>query len=171
VHGLAYVFINYEQAATLGHVGWGFSLGLSGEDLFYFGSTDHLWPHRWPHGWWNLFTLANYMHVPDKVNNDWWADDGSERHMLETMRAGHHVRYHAYKVIEVRESFPQSARTLAESLRKTGWNVLFNNCVHQSHRVLSAYGATSQLPDPSRSTRHLVPRSWFKAIAADERVL
>ena len=43
--GSAYIFINFEQAATSGHVGWGFAIG---DGLFNFGSTDHLWNLDFP---------------------------------------------------------------------------------------------------------------------------
>src|SRR5437762_2446685 len=98
MYGLAYIFINYVQAMHLGHVAWGFS--LDDGETFVFGSTDHLWRHPW----WNMLESAKYMHVGKNGEIDWWAATGTREEMLKVMKSGGHLRYHAYKVIQVDKS-------------------------------------------------------------------
>jgi len=158
VRGLAYVFINFEQAARCGHVGWGVSLG-DGQN-FHFGSTDHLYKHSYL----NLPALLRYMQVSPGGDLDWWAHVGTESEMLATMRTGHHIRYHAYKVVEVNQPNPERAIAAAELLRHAGWHVMQNNCVHHVHSVLSGYGNTAGLPNPNTPVTNVIPRRWFGAI-------
>jgi hypothetical protein len=158
VRGSAYVFINFEQAARCGHVGWGISLG-DGQN-FHFGSTDHLYKHSY----WNLPALLRYAQVLPGGDIDWWAHIGTESEMLEAMRNGHHIRYHAYKVLEVDQPDPERGVVAAESLRHAGWHVTLNNCVHHVHSVISGYSSPTGLPDPSKPVTNLIPRQWFAAI-------
>lgn len=164
--GRAYIFINYEQALTLGHIGWGFQVD---ENRFVFGSTDHLWDMR--KSFFNPIAGLKFMNVRRDRNNDFWMQSGTEEEMLETMRSGKHVRYHAYKRIIVRNANPVFALKKAHTLKSGGWNVAFNNCVHQSYRVLTAYGA-KLLPCPLKLTlSNRVPRKWFHQIKAEQITL
>src|SRR4051812_13774992 len=123
--GRAFVFINPEQAARCGHVGWGFALDES-QDSFYFGSTDHLWRHPW----WDLLGWMRYAHVAPSGSNDWWSGRGSFKEMMIDMHRGHHIRYHLAKEVAVADPHPDDALNYAESLASAGWSVLINNCVH-----------------------------------------
>lgn len=159
--GAAYVFINFEQAVTLGHIGWGFRVE---ENRYFFGSTDHLWNRQYP--LWHVPELIRYANVEPHFNNDYWSACGTEREMLETMRAGNHVRYHAYKRIPVSNPDPASAIMLAETMKDIGWHVTKNNCVHQSNAILTKYGGMI-LPN-AYTPLNRIPRHWFKAIEAEE---
>jgi hypothetical protein len=152
--GRAFVFINPDQAARFGHVGWGFALDEA-QDLFYFGSTDHLWRHPW----WSLIGWLRYAHVAPAGSNDWWSKTGTFEEMMIDMHRGHHIRYHSAKEVSVTNPNPESAQLYAESLAMAGWSVLINNCVHQAHEVLRRYGAVD-IPGPGDIT-NLVPRLWF----------
>lgn len=164
MYGLAYVFINYAQAMRLGHVAWGFSLDEG--ETFLFGSTDHLFREAY----WNAAALLKYMHVEPNGHTDFWFSQGSRDQMLEMMASGNHLTYHAYKILPVQQSVPDSAKTLAASLGKNGWNVANNNCVHQSYRVLREYGAET-LPDPNNPLKHRIPRTWFNEIPTKRKLL
>lgn len=158
--GLAFVFINFEQAAGFGHVGWGFQLD---SDTYYYGSTDHLWNLKYPQ--WYLPELIRYMDVQPSVNNDYWAESGSLEDMLQCMRSGPHVRYHAYKCFTVESARAEHARQIADSMKDNGWNVLRNNCVHQSYQILSAYGGKI-LPCPYKLINRL-PQRWFSLVPGE----
>jgi hypothetical protein len=164
MHGEFFVFINFDQAAGFGHIGWGF---LVGGERYYFGSTDHLWNTEYP--MWHPLELIRYMNVAPQDNNDFWAELGSFDDMLHTMRRGQHVRYHAYKALPVEKAEPLRARALADQLRVTGWNVFFDNCVHQTYNVLTRYGVTD-LPDPDRLS-HRFPKTWFDKIEAEPVIM
>ncbi|HEY9717077.1 MAG TPA: hypothetical protein V6C69_06400 [Trichormus sp.] len=155
----AFIFINEEQAVGFGHIGWGFHVG--GEQ-YCFGSTDHLWRTRY--SYWHLPELIRYMDVAPKANNDFWSHTGNFREMMTDMRVGRHVRYHQFKVVPVENPDPQGAIALAHSLKDEGWNVLLNNCVHQTYQVLTRYGA--KLPDPYVLLNRF-PKNWFGAISGD----
>lgn len=158
VRGQAYVFINFQQAARFGHVGWGIALGDG--DNFYFGSTDHLYKDSYL----NVLALARYMSVPPGSDLDWWAAVGSRQDMLRLMSQGPHIRYHAYKTIETATPDPARAIAAAESLREGGWHIALNNCVHHVHRVITAYGDRLNLPPPDNPLTNLIPRRWFSSL-------
>lgn len=162
--GAAYVFINFEQAMQLGHVGWGFKVE---ENQYLFGSTDHLWNRKYP--FWHPIELFKYMDVPPGENNDYWSELGTEDDMLRMMRSGPHVRYHSYKRIPVVNPDAVAAVNFAENMRDIGWNLAQNNCVHQSNAVLTKYGGNI-LPAFGNPIE-IVPRNWFAAIAAEEMIL
>jgi hypothetical protein len=161
--GAAYIFINLEQAAGFGHIGWGFPLE---GDQFYFGSTDHLWQTEYPI--WHALELIRYMNVDPGANNDYWAQTGTFEEMLQLMRAGPHVRYHEYKIIPVASANPLLAKANADSMKNIGWNIILNNCVHQSFQIIGAYGG--DLPSPNTAANRF-PKKWFAAIASESRVL
>ncbi|MBS2002079.1 MAG: hypothetical protein JST44_11280 [Cyanobacteria bacterium SZAS LIN-5] len=163
-YGAAYVFINFEQAMALGHIGWGFKVEPG---RYFFGSTDHLWNREYP--MWHPGELIRYMDVPAGANNDYWSAFGTEEEMLTVMRSGPHVRYHSYKRVPVAVPNPAAAIAFAEALKHNGWNVARNNCVHQSHAVLTQYSGPI-LPNP-HTTLDRIPRRWFAAIQAEEMVL
>lgn len=159
--GSLYVFINFEQAMTFGHIGWGFYVE---ENSYLFGSTDHLWNRSYP--MWHPSELYRYMDVEPGRNNDYWSSLGTEEEMLQTMQSGNHVRYHAYKRVLVRDPAPAAAITFGQTMKNIGWNVLRNNCVHQSHAILTKYGGMI-LPNPHTPLDRL-PRKWFGQIDAEE---
>ena len=163
--GAAYVFINYEQAMMLGHIGWGFR---AEENRYYFGSTDHLWNRQYP--MWHPAEIIRYMDVTPGVNNDFWSDFGTEEEMLEMMRCRPQaVRYQSYKRIPVLNPNPAAACKFAETMKDIGWNVVRNNCVHQSNAILTRYGGLI-LPNADTALGR-IPRQWFAAIEAEEVVL
>ena len=158
--GRAYIFINFKQAARFGHIGWGFQ--LDDQSVFY-GSTDHLYHHRW----WDLPGWIKYMNVPPHGHTDWWAEVGSEEVMLRTMKSGHHIHYHAYKVITVEQPRPEPARESAQAMQTAGWCVVGNNCIDQTYRIMSDFGGAHLLPAPYGMPLHVVPRLWFAAINSE----
>jgi hypothetical protein len=162
--GAILAFINYKQAAQFGHVGWGFRLD---NDSYYFGSTDHLWKHDW----WNLPAWIRYMHVPADGDIDWWAEQGSRSEMLKQMKSGPHIRYHAYKEIELTDSTPESALKFTDELRRGGWNLAKHNCVHQAFLIFSNYNSTHDLPSPFTDPLNLIPKNWFARISGERRAL
>jgi hypothetical protein len=152
--GEIFVFINYMQAARFGHVGWGLRVA---HDEYFFGSTDHLWKHDW----WNLPEWVNYMNVPAEGDIDWWVERGKKDDMLKMMRSGHHIRYHAYKVIDVETAQPQVAIEAAHGLRSRGWHLARHNCVHQTFIVMNEYSNEHNAPDPFANVLNLIPKRWF----------
>jgi hypothetical protein len=161
--GAAYIFINLEQAAGFGHIGWGFHIA---QGKHYFGSTDHLWRAEYP--LWHPLELIRYMNVAPSANIDFWSQVGTREEMLETMRHGAHLRYHLYKELPVSAPDPLRARALVDCADKCGWHVIFNNCVHQTYRILTAYGA--ELPSPNKLA-HRFPKSWFESVPTQPVVL
>lgn len=155
----AFIFINVEQAIGFGHIGWGFHLGA---DQYFFGSTDHLWNTRY--SLWHVPELIRYMDVTPEENNDFWSGSGSFEEMMIDMRVGRHVRYHEYKVVPVASPNSETAVAFADSLKDRGWNILFNNCVHQTYSVLTRYGA--ELPDPYQLLNRF-PKNWFADIPGE----
>ncbi len=162
--GSAYVFINYEQAMTFGHIGWGLFVE---ENRYFFGSTDHLWNREYP--MWDPGELYRYMDVEPGRNNDYWSAFGTEEEMLQTMRSGSHVRYHAYKRLPVLQPDPAAAVMFAETVKDIGWNVAQNNCVHQANAVLTKYGGMI-LPN-AHTPLNRMPRKWFGEIEVEETIL
>jgi len=158
VYGYAYVFINYKQALKFGHLGWGFLL----EDGLRccYGSADHLWRAQW----WDPMAVVRYAYVPPDGHIDWWLAEGSESSMLVDMRAGHHIRYHAYKVLAIENANPQAARLAARTAESGGWALFGNNCVNQAFRILTEYGAGPCLPPPHRPFTNSIPRRWFETL-------
>ncbi|MGH7193015.1 MAG: hypothetical protein ACREJM_05695 [Candidatus Saccharimonadales bacterium] len=161
--GQAFVFINVKQAARFGHVGWGFALGY-GQDQYFFGATDHLIRHRW----WNLGGWLAYSRVAPGAEVDWWGETGNRDQMMQSMsppqasRQRYHIWYHYAKAIDVSQAQPEKALALAQALETGGWSVTDNNCVQQSYRVLSAYGA--ELPPVSSNPLSWLPKPWFARI-------
>jgi hypothetical protein len=158
--GAAYVFINFEQAMTLGHIGWGLKVE---ENRYFFGSTDHLWNRKYP--LWHPAELIRYMDVEPGKNNDYWSAFGTEDEMLTMMRSGSHVRYHSYKRLPVLNPDPAAAIMLAETMKDVGWNVVQNNCVHQSNAILTKYGGMI-LPN-AYTPANRIPGNWFADIEAE----
>lgn len=162
--GAAYVFINFEQAMQLGHIGWGFKVE---DDRYFFGSTDHLWNRNY--ALYHVPELIRYMDVAPGRNNDYWSSFGTEDEMLHMMRSGPHVRYHSYKRIPVPQPDVAAACMLAERMKDLGWNIAQNNCVHQSNAILTKYGGMI-LPN-AYTPLNRIPSHWFRAIEAEEVVL
>lgn len=162
--GLAYIFINYKQAAALGHIGWGFQLD---NKRFLFGSTDHLIRHEW----WDFGAWLNYLDVPQEGFTDWWAEQGALEKMLDMMTGGHHIRYHHYKVLAIENANPSRAEEAALTTREMGWSVLENNCVHQTYKIISAYGGSTHMADPCIDLFSRVPKFWFQSLKGELGVL
>lgn len=162
--GAIYAFINFEQAARFGHIGWGF-LQEDGTS-FLFGSSDHLYHHDV----WDLPAWIKYMAVEPGGDIDWWCQTGSELEMLTAMRTGRnadgarHIFYHAYKVIPVPWPDPQRAKSTAENQKFGGWEVLANNCVHHAYQIFADYGAVAKLPNPFGDPFHRIPKRWFSLL-------
>ena len=158
--GSIFAFINYKQAAQFGHVGWGFQLG---SDSYCFGSSDHLWKHNL----WDLPAWWRYMHVSAHGDIDWWVAQGSKSAMFNMMRAGPHIRYHAYKELLLGDSSPEQAFLTAKELKAGGWHVIKHNCVHQAFLIFSSYNKLNSLPSPFDDPFNLMPRNWFSRINSD----
>ncbi|MBZ0187261.1 MAG: hypothetical protein K8F91_13525 [Candidatus Obscuribacterales bacterium] len=159
VNGRFYLFINYRQAARLGHVGWG--LRFADGKTCLFGSTDHLYRHHW----WDLPGWIDYMYVPQGKNNDWWSALGSESDMYRAMSTcGPHIWYHDCKVVEVEQFYAEAAVEFAMSLKTAGWSVLNNNCVQQTYEIARIYGSGEKVPSPWRNSLLLVPRLWYPQV-------
>lgn len=159
--GRAFVFINYKQAAHFGHIGWG--VKLDGYDRYLFGSTDHLIHHD------RLDVLAwiKYASVPVGADVDYWCQEGTLTAMMEIMKSGNHIRYHHYKAIAVQNANPKAAMQAAEASGAGGWDVLKNNCVHQTFSILNSYGAVIPAPPPLIRGIGLIPRMWFRDIQGE----
>jgi hypothetical protein len=161
MEGQAFAFINRNQALRFGHVGWGFCVDAR-KGLYYFGSTDHLYRHPW----WDLPGWVRYAHVKPELDNDWWSGTGTYDQMMTAMSTGHHLRYHAAKLMVVGRPDPDRAVAAAEALARGGWSVLANNCVHQTYQVLTEYGAG--IPPPSQPLTNLIPRVWFARLEGEQ---
>lgn len=159
--GRAFIFINFKQAAHFGHIGWGFK--LNGYDRYLYGSTDHLIHHDMH----DLMAWIRYASVPVGSDTDFWSQEGTLSSMLETMKSGHHIRYHHYKAFPVQDAHPNEAAQAAEASGSCGWSVFANNCVHQTFSVLTAYGADIPKPPPLIRGIGLIPRVWFKNIQGE----
>lgn len=159
--GRAFVFINFKQAAHFGHIGWGFK--LDGYDRYLFGSTDHLIHHEMH----DLIAWIRYASVPVGADVDYWCQEGTLSAMMEIMKAGNHIRYHHYKQFPVKDAKPMEATQAAAASGAGGWNVLKNNCVHQTFSVLQSYGADLPEPPPLIRGIGLIPRVWFDNIKGE----
>ncbi|HIA55074.1 MAG TPA: hypothetical protein EYN91_23820 [Candidatus Melainabacteria bacterium] len=159
--GRAFVFINFKQAAHLGHIGWGFK--LDGYDRYLFGSTDHLIHHEMH----DLMAWLRYASVPVGADVDYWSQEGTLSTMMDIMKSGNHIRYHHYKAFPVQNAKPKDAMQAAAASGAGGWHVLQNNCVHQTYNLLNTYGA--ELPEPPPLIRGigLIPRVWFNNIKGE----
>jgi hypothetical protein len=98
---------------------------------------------------------------------DYWAERGTREQMLQSMSCPHssnhpgqryHIWYHKVKQIDVQQAEPQAALAAARALEAEGWSVIGNNCVHQAHKVLSAYGVAFAAAAPPP---FIVPKWWF----------
>ena len=108
----------------------------------------------------------------DGEDVDYWSGEGDLDSMLTEMASGPHIRYHAFKELPVplESARPELARVMAQGFKEGGWSVLSNNCVHQTHRLLSTFGAAHLLPDPVRDPLgdlSLIPVKFF-ALARGE---
>ncbi len=149
----AFMFIIFEQALGFGHVAWAFELS-PGE--YFYGSTDHLL--RRP--MWDVVALAKYSSVVPGGDIDYWSGLGSFEQMLNDMTHGPHIRYHSFKEfpVSLAEAAPAKAKVIAEALKDGGWTLWDNNCVHQTHRILSAFGAGALISEPLQA---LIPVQFF----------
>ena len=160
--GNFYLFINFNQALRLGHVGWGFQIDESG--LFLFGSTDHLYHHPW----WDLPAWVDYLYVAPGEKTDFWCQTGDEGTMLETMSSTRaHIWYHACKKVKVGDASPAAARKTVDWLETAGWSLLVNNCVQHTYSIATEYGVGRDMPDPWRSAVRQIPRVWFAAVEGE----
>lgn len=111
------------------------------------------------------------MHVPPEGDIDWWMERGRKEDMLHVMRNGHHIRYHAYKTIDIDLAYPDEAVNAARKLKTQGWNVARHNCVHHTFTVLSEYTKEHGFPDPFRDILNLMPKRWFNLLPGELRML
>lgn len=166
MQGKFFLFVNVKQAATFGHVGWGFL--LNDGKTYCFGATDHLYRH---HNF-DLLGWIDYMNVPAGEHTDWWCDYGDEEKMLTAMsHSHHHIWYHYCRSIDVKHAKPEAAEKVAKSLELAGWALLNNNCVQQTWEIVKAYGAGAIIPDPWGNPFQLIPRVWFNSFKGDVKVL
>jgi hypothetical protein len=166
MQGRGYIFINFKQAGSAGHIGWGFSLDA---ERYHYGSADHLWSRR--KSFTDPVAWFNYARVEPGGNIDWWEQTGSFDEMIHAMRHGPHIRYHAYKCVTIDDATPHHAvRTVSETA-KGGWMVLNNNCIHQAYRILRSYGAKDEIPNPDSGLLIRISKVWFRSIEAEEIIL
>lgn len=158
------VFINFLQAARFGHVAYGFQVG---DDEFVFGSTDHLWKHEW----WDLPAWVRYMNVPPAGDIDWWLERGNRAAMLKQMKSGHHIRYHAFKSMQIADAYPHKALEAAVSLQHGGWHLAKHNCVHQTYRIMDEYCKEHNFPNPHEDALNLIPKRWFSILPGPQEIL
>lgn len=166
MQGKAYVFINFKQAASFGHIGWGFQVD---EQRCYFGSADHLWDRG--RSFADLIAWAHYARVVPGGNMDWWAQMGSFDEMMEMMRRGPHIKYHSYKCVTVDDAKPENALQKADEVSKGGWAVLTNNCIHQAFHILKTYGVGREVPNPQTGVLIRISKVWFGSIEAEAQHL
>lgn len=160
------LFINHKQAASFGHVGWGFK--EPGRDNYLFGSTDHLLKNKSM----NLIEWIEYMHVEAGDENDWWCDSGTREKMVESMKATReHIWYHAYKTIKVNRPDFEKAKEIALGYRTLGWSVFSNNCVQQTHDIAKGYGVGPEILNPYSNPFLLIPNLWLRAISGEYTLL
>lgn len=160
-----YVFINFQQAARFGHIGWAFRIS---PETYCWGSADHLWKHEW----FDLLSWIKYMHVPKDGDIDWWSAEGTKEQMLQEMKSGRgHIRYHAFKRLETSSAKCQNALSQQKELASGGWDLLRHNCVHHAYLIGKAYDDNLLLPDPFKSPFDLIPLNWFRQLNAKEFTL
>ncbi len=160
------LFINFRQAASLGHVGWGFL--LDDNATYLFGSTDHLYRHQW----WDLPAWLSYMHVEPGEPTDWWCEYGNEDEMYTRMSRSHnHIWYHSCKSVLVPKATPKIAEKMALGQELGGWSLLSNNCVGQTFELIKAYGAETKIPDPWQNSLNMIPRVWFDSFNGEVKQL
>ena len=147
-------------------MGWGFK--LEEDDLFLYGSTDHLTRHDFL----DIPAWIDYMSVPAGEENDWWCEEGDRKKMIASMtRSGDHIWYHACKILPVAKPDFDQAKKLAYDLKVQGWSVFSNNCVQQTYELAKTYGVGSEILNPWQNTWFLIPRNWYKMIRAEEMIL
>ena len=162
MNGNAYIFVNYHQAATFGHVGWGFAIDNS--RTCYFGSTDHFCVDA-------LRNPGQCLRVNQGDDNDWWAQIGTFDEMISIMRnqSSGHIWYHAYKEIPTNNADPVHARRTADNYKNAGWWIPGNTCLDHVYHILCDYGIPN-LPWPS-DPRYWVPNNYFNTLRESLHVL
>lgn len=180
-NGSLYAFINFKQAAGFGHVAWGYQVD---DNLFRYGSADHLWRHDW----WDLPAWLRYLHVPPGGHIDWWCEEGTSLDMLQSMKTGfdkeqrRHIFYHAFKQLEVKSCSVQDAIALTCEIEKQGWHLFNQNCVQQAHMIFSSYSSEFNLDGHRQSVDtfmadvfsdplNLIPKTWFARLPGRENLL
>lgn len=143
--GVAYVFVNPNQALMQGHIAWAYMLD---DGTYAHGETMA------PGG--NLSIPAGRdTNSPRRDRAD------TERQMLDHLRNTGY-RYTEYKRTFVMQRNASAAEAKAEELRSVGYGLYGNNCLDHTYAVLEAYGVDKSRVMPWKQTRP-APNSWFRA--------
>lgn len=132
----AMVFVRYEGAFHLGHVGWAFEYRT---------------------GWFNAGSVENVHGLPEATpkDMDFWTKD-----TLDPVSAMAQWHYDAYKVLPVEHPAPRAARRVIAWIGQQPYIFLQRNCVDDAYDVLRAYG----LIDLALPSKTLIPNLWFAAL-------
>lgn len=159
--GKAYAFCRDNPPPLVGHVGWGFEKDGS----LIVGATER--PMSWPNIWQAVRDLGlAFTEFPGEDNGAWMKTVSSLEEALPIFCS---LGYKWWKAYDVAHPNPQSALSVAEKTKDTGWWLIFNNCLDHTGAVLEAYGVPwqqvgGQPPDgmPWKQTNP-APIGWFHA--------
>ncbi len=174
--GIAYTFIEPEQAVYQGHIGWAFMMD---DGTYCYGSTENPMKQMGNVGQaakavWDAVTIN-----PGQDNGYWCGYADTEQEMLNDMKRAGNDRatsakypygfrgngYWHYKKTFVRTRNVNAARVAAEHDRVTGFKGIGWNCLDQTYAVLEAYGVDKDQVMPWKQT-HPSPNYWFNDFGA-----
>lgn len=139
--GRARVYNRKSGAHGAGHVGWAFTVGRDWE----VGAVEK----------------GGYITPPFKAG--FWTDvmaDPNPR-MLR-------LKYDSYKEFEVSLPSVASARNAEAEVGRRWFNIVIHNCMQDTYKVLTAYGAVLPSIDTRQSWR---PNDWYRAVQGEQVIL
>lgn len=157
----AVVFLIPNVPLEAGHVGWGFKLSNGN---WCWGATEN----------------AGFPpFIPPPFPNGAFVEQGTKDEMLRAFRDGHRKsgngkpwRYERMKLIRALNPHPEAAEIFSRSLPTTGYNLIGNNCMDHSVRILNVYGGLPIVPIPITQGPHAwFPRIWFGTIPGVEKAV
>ncbi len=158
VEANAVVFLLPDIPLELGHVGWGFK---NDDGSWTYGSTE-----------------TSGIPIPPLMDNGMFIETGSKSKMMSAMRTGRrengktYYPYQSYKAIKTHTPNPGAGLTAAYMAQKSGYMVVGNNCMDHVVRVLNGYSGIPIVPLPVTGGPIMwIPRNWYGAIAAEDRMI
>jgi len=137
------VFLAPNGAFGLGHVGWAYQ--VAGTPTYVFGSTEG---------------RGAAAHIPAGQPNGYWSATGTYSAMLATFRVKNGGYYTEYKCESTGGSAVGAANAAAAAPARAGYDVIGNNCVDHTIRILGAYGAPALTP----AWQYPAPFEWFNEL-------
>ncbi|GLY87007.1 hypothetical protein [Actinoallomurus iriomotensis] len=164
--GEACVFARSSGAGGLGHTGWAFKLPAG--DVYEFGATESVPSDE------NNLDSRGKLRIPKGDPNGTWDVTASRNQMIQTFRnptGNPQVAattpwakpYDEYRCQTTEVSHVALATAAVAESKRAGYDVLRNNCLDNTIKILRAYGATG-LPDAKLLCA--APRIWFKSLTA-----